>query len=400
VHTIKSKNRQVLYISYNGIDEPLVQSQVINYLRELHTKGNDFHLLTFEKNQHTAVEKRRIQDGLESQGIRWHSLNYHRKPRLLATTLDIVSGIALCRRIVRKNRIVLIHSRSFIAALIATFCKSRIPHLYDIRGFWVDEKSMKGSLAKNSWAYATGKWLESSVYRKSAGIVSLTFAAKSEIESFPVWQQYTRPPISVIPTCVDVGSYTSHPPLRQWSELTFGYTGSIGSGYLAREMVAFFKSAYESDVAKEFLIVTKSDTYDLKRTLREFKTEPGSVLIDSVEPEKIPSTLNRFDVGLCFIQPHYSKMASCPTKLGEYLAAGIPVVANSIGDVASIIREHRVGVVIDDFSKDGIADAMAELRELLTDQRLQQRCLAVADELFSLANGVNSYNCLYDEILC
>ena len=43
---------------------------------------------------------------------------------------------------------------------------------------------------------------------------------------------------------------------------------------------------------------------------------------------------------LCFILPAFSKRASAPTKLGEMLGCGLPVVANPIGDVAQILPER------------------------------------------------------------
>ena len=42
---------RILYISYNGALEPLGQSQVLPYLRELVGHGLEFTLLTFEKNK-------------------------------------------------------------------------------------------------------------------------------------------------------------------------------------------------------------------------------------------------------------------------------------------------------------------------------------------------------------
>ena len=39
---------RVLYISYDGISEPLGQSQIISYLKKL-SHENDIHLITYEK---------------------------------------------------------------------------------------------------------------------------------------------------------------------------------------------------------------------------------------------------------------------------------------------------------------------------------------------------------------
>ena len=43
------EGRRVLFISYNGMLDPLGQSQVIPYLRELAKRGVRFTLLSFER---------------------------------------------------------------------------------------------------------------------------------------------------------------------------------------------------------------------------------------------------------------------------------------------------------------------------------------------------------------
>ena len=48
--------RRVLFISYNGMLDPLGQSQVIPYLRELAKRGVRFTLLSFERPDAFAPE--------------------------------------------------------------------------------------------------------------------------------------------------------------------------------------------------------------------------------------------------------------------------------------------------------------------------------------------------------
>ena len=45
------EGRRVLFISYNGMLEPLGQTQVLPYLRELAKRGVKFTLLSFEKSK-------------------------------------------------------------------------------------------------------------------------------------------------------------------------------------------------------------------------------------------------------------------------------------------------------------------------------------------------------------
>src|SRR6185295_13279348 len=71
--------------------------------------------------------------------------------------------------------------------------------------------------------------------------------------------------------------------------------------------------------------------------------------VRSVVPKEMPSYLAAGDVGLSFIKRCFSKLASSPTKNGEYLACGLPLVINAgIGDSDALINDWKAGVLIDE----------------------------------------------------
>src|SRR5215211_43888 len=90
------EGRRVLFISYNGMLEPLGQSQVIPYLRELAKRGVRFTLLSFERAKAFEPEGisqcEQLQDKLKAQGIEWHRLRYQQRPRIPATMYDVMAG--------------------------------------------------------------------------------------------------------------------------------------------------------------------------------------------------------------------------------------------------------------------------------------------------------------------
>ena len=101
------------------------------------------------------------------------------------------------------------------------------------------------------------------------------------------------------------------------------------------------------------------------------------------------------------IGPSSAKLASSPTKLAEYLACGLPVIANAnmIGDVGEILRQHRVGVIADDFSPAGFQAAIAQLKTLLTDPELAARCRQTAIKHFSVDVAVARYAAAYRQLM-
>src|ERR1043165_6803695 len=137
--------RRVLFISYNGMLEPLGQTQVLPYLRELAKRGVKFTLLSFEREKaftpdgQCACEE--LKRELAGQGIEWHWLRYHRRPTLPATVYDVISGIRYASRLVRRNKIELVHARSHIPATIALRLKRKfgIKMIFDVRGLMAEE---------------------------------------------------------------------------------------------------------------------------------------------------------------------------------------------------------------------------------------------------------------------
>ena len=106
------------------------------------------------------------------------------------------------------------------------------------------------------------------------------------------------------------------------------------------------------------------------------------------------------DVGLCFVKPTEAKVASCPTKLGEYLACGLPVVAtDGVGDVTDILEGNRVGVVLRHDDEPSWPAVAQRLEVLLQDPELKSRCRRVAKQQFGLAEGSQEYLRIYDEMV-
>jgi glycosyltransferase involved in cell wall biosynthesis len=64
-------------------------------------------------------------------------------------------------------------------------------------------------------------------------------------------------------------------------------------------------------------------------------------------------------VGICVLQRTESYLDSLPTKMFEYFAAGMPVVASDFPLWRSIVEEHNCGLLVDETSPDAIAEAIS-----------------------------------------
>jgi glycosyltransferase involved in cell wall biosynthesis len=113
----------------------------------------------------------------------------------------------------------------------------------------------------------------------------------------------------------------------------------------------------------------------------------------------VPALVQRMHVAAALIRPCYSKMASAPTKLAEYLGCGVPCLGNAgVGDVHEILEGNRVGVSLVDFAPGTVSDAVHRLVALAEDPATSARCVATARRLFSREDGVARYERIYAEL--
>src|SRR5206468_9419391 len=125
----------------------------------------------------------------------------------------------------------------------------------------------------------------------------------------------------------------------------------------------------------------------------------GELELVAASHAEVPALIARMSAAMALIKPAYSKIASAPTKLGEYLGCGIPCLGNAgVGDMQEVLEGRRVGIAVRDFSDGHLREGMRRLVALVRDENVQQRCRETAVELFSLAQGVAGYEAIYREL--
>jgi glycosyltransferase involved in cell wall biosynthesis len=333
---------------------------------------------------------------IASAGIEWIPLRYHKTPSALATSYDIVIGTIVALYQTLRHRVAVIHSRSYVAALMALVVKrlSGRKLLFDMRGFWADERVDCGLWPANGRLYRAAKTLERHFLEAADHVVTLTRASAAEIARFPYLQE-RLPPITIIPTCVDVDRFrpSSRPA---GGPFVLGHVGAVGTSYLFDETLAFFKLLSERRPDARLLVVNRDEWPFIQARIEALGVDPDKTEIVSADPSDVPALIGRMTVGAAIIKPLYSKMASAPTKLAEYLACGIPCLGNrGVGDLEEILERERVGVIIRSLSDDEMGSAADRLLDLIKDEGLADRCTEAARRLFSLDQGVEDYRAIY-----
>lgn len=411
---------QTLYLCYFGLREPLVQTQVLPYLRELKKMdGLKISLLTFEPNfkkNWSAGEIYAEKQNLASEGIDWHALPYHKRPTVPATLYDILNGARLIRKLVRREGINILHARIHVPALMGAIVKKlsggKVKMIFDIRGFAPEEYTDAGIWKENGWLYKSIKKVEKRLFRDSDAFVVLTEKAREILfpESRESGEDKFGRPVEVIPCCVDLERFKtanedSRREIRARHNLenrrVIVYIGSFGGWYLTDEMLEFLETAREQNPRTFTLILTQRDKEKVIENLRKRGFCDEDFLVESVAPSEIPKFLSASDVAVSFIKKCYSKQASSPTKIAEYLACGLPVISNAgIGDLDKIIENERVGVIIDRLQREDYLKTLQEIELMCQDKKLSEHCRQTARKLFDLEEvGGTKYRNIYKKVM-
>jgi glycosyltransferase involved in cell wall biosynthesis len=392
---------RVLYITYDGLLEPMGYSQVFQYLRHL-AKEHDIFLISFEKGDDWGDADRRevLLRQAKEAGIFWTPLRYHRKPSALATAFDVLLGLLVASWLLARHRIAIVHARSYVSSVIALALKKLfcVGFIFDMRGFWADERVERAGLGKESRLYRVAKWFERHFLCNADVVVSLTHAGVKVIGNFPYFSE-VKGSFQVIPTCTDLAGFPPA-PARKGGGFTLGYVGSADTAYLFDPVLRCFGKLVEIRPDARLLVLTRSSHDRLRQLLQEHRIDPARVELKSVAPGEVAAEMARMDAGIFFVKPGFSTAASVPTKLGEFLSCGIPCLGNAgIGDLEAILEGESVGIILREFTPDAEGAAVASLLALCDDPQIRTRCAAVASRTFDLHKGVASYDTIY-RLLC
>jgi glycosyltransferase involved in cell wall biosynthesis len=395
-------------MSYDGMCDPLGASQVLPYLFGLAKRRHQISLISFEKPRRTAEEREAVARACAEAGISWYPLPYHKRPPVLSSIYDLQRMSRLAQRLHKRQCFDLVHCRSYLPALVALRLKRRsgVPFIFDMRGFWADERVDGGQwdLRKRLYraVYRFFKNRESEFLSEADQVVSLTTAGEAILRGWRK-QPDAGPPITVIPCCVDFGAFppvtaTNREAARRALAIApdatvAAYLGSFGSWYMVEEMMDFFGVQLERDPNAVFLIVSPDPAGEITAVARARGVPAERLIIRAAVRAEVPQLVAAADYALFFIKPAFSKKSSSPTKMGEFLALELPIVTNSgVGDVDEIMAETGAGVVIERFDRDNYEAALDRLDRLKPDMN---RWRASSRRLLDLESGIEQYDALY-----
>jgi glycosyltransferase involved in cell wall biosynthesis len=404
---------KVLYISYDGMTDPLGQSQVIPYLIGL-SKKNQITIISCEKQDRFEKSKLHIRQLLDHHGIGWIPVPYSSLPSILSKQWNIFRIKRKALDFCNNEQPDIVHCRSYMAALIGLFLKKKFhtKFIFDMRGFWADER-MDGNIwiktkTIHRYLYRYFKKKEIDFLCHADYTISLTEHAKKEIASWPQLKDKNIP-IEVIPCCADLDHFsrkriTALDQKNARAELNLSetdfiisYLGSIGTWYLLEEMLDFFVVLLQHYSTARFLFITTDDKQPILKKAAAKGIASDKLVICSAERREVPLYLSLSAIAVYFIKPSYSKKASSPTKTAEILGMGIPIITNSgIGDSDELLENSGTGLLISTFDAETYAQIIQQFSLLLAVDKAKM--VDLSHNYFSLDKGVAAYQMVYDKI--
>lgn len=273
--------------------------------------------------------------------------------------LSVVSGL----RTGRSISLVYGSSPHLLAGLAAYVVAKvrRVPFVIEVRDLWPHILIEAGLLNATDVTYRLLKILERFLYRKASAIVILAEGSRQHIEDEGVPSHK----IAFVPNGADPELFEVETPretLRSqfgFDQFTVIYTGAHGP---ANGLDLALDAAAElEDEGVPFKLVLVGDGV-AKPALLERSRSMGlqSVrFMDPVPKREIGPLLAAADAGLhCLADVPLFRSAVSPNKLFDYMAAGIPVLTNTGGDVGRLVGESGSGSAV---APGCIADGIREL---------------------------------------
>ena len=262
--------------------------------------------------------------------------------------------------------------------------------VWDVRSLWVDQKVASGVIRPGSLQERVMRWVEGLAAHRSTAVITLTESAIEELDRR--YEGGVLPKARVITTCVDLNRFDTSPlppvPLRV---LLAGTLNRYYDVHTMLDLIAELRCRHRV----EFIVASPGET-DWEDELRGVEAvrvtaTPGE-MADLVSSCHVGLSVCRDDAGA-------SLLAAMPTKIGEFLASGRPVIVNpGLVDAAGLLERSECGVVFGSAGHLRVGEAVDRLVSLLADPGTPERCRSLAEAHFNLDRGVDLLVATYESV--
>ena len=394
----KSK-KTVKFITYDGILEPIGNSQVLSYLIKVSSEYN-IKLLSYEKKEDLVnkIEIRQLKKKLLEHHIEWKYFIYYDHIFFLGTLRNIFNGFFNNIYDLITNKINLFHIRGPLPGLliIPFLIIYKVKFIFDMRGFWADEKVDRLGWKINSIVYKFFKRVEKILLNSSKHIITLTNDAKQIlIDDYKI----NETKITILPTCVDTDFYKlQRIPINEY--INFCHLGSVQSAYNIEKTLKLFSSFLDINKnLKIYFYLNNNEIKKINKIISKFNISKKNYSISSLEKNEVPENLANMSIGIFYCNTNFSIKGSFPTKIGELLSCGVPLICNDFNKhITDFINHNKIGI-ISDFNSVNYKIIFEDLNKLLRKNKIREKCNQVAINNLSLSYGSKIIANIYKKII-
>lgn len=363
------------YLTTDSVVAGVGASQVLPYVQRLARKGLAVELHSYETDPLSSLPT-------IGEGISWHPHRFGPPGQLGA-----LARIAVGAGAVRDADVA--HARSDLAAAAALLGRPRA-WVWDVRSFWVDQRIALGMVRQGSAVERSLRAIERRAAHGASAITALTQAAVDELARRHGVRVADK--TRLVTTCVDLDRFPLVPMPDQPIRLLL--SGSYNALYDLPTMLRLVTALRRQRPATLTLLRPAPNQWDDSAL-----ADGGRVEFSSFAD--MPGHVGAHHAGLsvCVTHEPMALIGAMPTKIGEFLATGRPVVVNAgLGDCDTLLQDSGTGVVLSGTEDDALDRAASELIELLADPETPTRCRLLAERHFSLDQAVTTLLEVYQRI--
>jgi glycosyltransferase involved in cell wall biosynthesis len=250
---------------------------------------------------------------------------------------------------------------------------NHLPFVLEVNSPLVEEAKTHRRLVLEPLAKA----VEAYLFSNADHLVAVSGAVKDYIHSVA-----PKAAVTVLPNGVDVQSFlrvrasNGAPETRGEKKFTVGFVGSLKPWHGLEFLLEAFRRLPDEQNFELRIVGEGPLRPALEKLVQKLGLQNRVVFTGAVEFEQIPGTLKMLDV-LVAPYPQMENFYFSPLKIFEYMAAGKPIVASRIGQVAEILEDGENALLVPPENPQALAAALLRLK---TDRKLGGRLGAQAQK--------------------
>ena len=393
----RSLDKYCLYITYDGLLDPLGYSQILPYIEGLSLSGHKIVLLSFEKTDRLESSIKKLKSRLNSKNIEWFYYSFKRQKFGYFKRIFWVFYFIKFR--LKYKVFALFHTRGITTAIIYFICGFKCPLIYDIRAFAGEYIDCGRLNPKSIFAYFL-KWFEKKLIKSSSGIVVLDESGEKYIKNN---FKKIKAKIKIIPTCCDTKLFPIKDKVSNSNFYRFVFLGGARFPYRPDLALILIKNLIKNKIACKIDFINERDQELIKQNCESLEIPEDFYNIFYLPQKEVISQLVNYDSGLIFNTSGYWRQKSCPTKLGEYLASGLHIIALSGINVIDNLSKKEPNVFNifneSDFLNPINKNQLKDIERKIKNKKTSIKARRLAENYFDISKANYLYSKLYEELI-